>query len=120
MTQLSVGTVQPVKLVTVDTVSCLPRAHVTRFDTGEMILVSVLDSKTTASRVPGAVRNVKASSPRLTYDGSKSLISRPSECTSLNLDGHGALGVESFARTPGRHKLDDAGRVGNKLERDAW
>ena len=60
MTQLSVGTVQPVKLVTVDTVSCLPRAHVTRFDTGEMILVSVLDSKTTASRVPRAVRNVKS------------------------------------------------------------
>ena len=46
--------VQPVKAVTVDTVPFLPRAHVTRFDTGEMIQVPVLDSKTNASRVPRA------------------------------------------------------------------
>ena len=62
MTPLSVGTVQPVKTVTVDTVSCLPRAHVTRFDTGEMILVPVLDSKTNASRVPGAVLSAQRES----------------------------------------------------------
>ena len=35
MTQLSARMVQPSKAATVDTVACLPRAHVTRFDTGE-------------------------------------------------------------------------------------
>ena len=59
MTQLSVRTVQPVEAAAVDTVSCLPRAHVTRLDTGEMILVPVLDSKTNASRVPGAALAVQ-------------------------------------------------------------
>ena len=39
MTQLSVRTVQPVFAATVDTVACLARAQMTRFDTGEMILV---------------------------------------------------------------------------------
>ena len=33
MTQLNVSMVQPVKGETVDTVSCLLRVHVTRFDT---------------------------------------------------------------------------------------
>ena len=56
VTLLSVGTVQPVKTVTVHTVSCSPRAHVTRFDT------AVLDSKTTASRVPGAVLSAQRES----------------------------------------------------------
>ena len=55
VTQFSVRTVQPVKAATVDSVACLHRAHVTPFDTGEMILVPVLDSKTNASRVRGAI-----------------------------------------------------------------
>ena len=42
--------VQPVKAAAVDTVACLPRAPVIRLDTGEMILVPVLDSKTNASK----------------------------------------------------------------------
>ena len=75
----------------------------TRFDTGEMILVPVL--------------NVRASSQRLTYDGSKSLISTPYEFTSLSLDGHGALGVENVERPRGRHKPDFVGRVGHKPRR---
>ena len=44
-------------------------------------------------------------------------ISRPYEFTSLNLDVHGAPGVESLGRPRGRDKLDDAGRIGNKLQR---
>ena len=53
---------ESVKAVTVDTVSCLPRAHATHFDTGELIMLPVLDSKTKASMVPGAVLSAQRES----------------------------------------------------------
>ena len=62
MTQLSVRTVQPSKAETDDSVSCFPRAHVTRFDTGEVILVPALDSKTIASRVTCAIPSAQRDS----------------------------------------------------------
>ena len=62
MTQSSVRMVQPVKAAIVDTVTCLFRAHVTRFDTGEMVLVPVLDRKTNVSRVPRAILSAQRDS----------------------------------------------------------
>ena len=89
--------VQPVKAATVDTVACLPRAHVTRFDTGEMILVPVLDSKTNALRVPDAILSAQRGSLITKIDARwiKESHLKSVQIQSLWLDGHGALGVES-------------------------
>ena len=78
-----------------------------QFGTGEIILAPAHFSEL----------NVKTSSQRLTYDGSKSLISSLCKFTSLRLAGHDAPGVESVERPRGRPKPDFVGRVGHMLRR---
>lgn len=53
----SVGTMQPAKVVAVDTVSWPPRARVTRSDTGEMLVVPVFGNEANVSRDPHLVRD---------------------------------------------------------------